>query len=309
MGRPSIIELEVFESAARLGSLSAAARDLGMTQQAVSARLRRLERIIGLTLMDRSPRGVTLTTDGETVLSGTHEVLAALTRLDASIAELADTTTGPLHVGASQTIAAHLLPTWLMVARRDRPGEQDVTLYTANSGSVIAMVRAHEIDLGFVECPEIPSDVSSARIGIDQMVLAVAPTHPWAQRQQVSLAEIATVPLVCREEGSGTRAAFEQAVLRVTGAPAVAPAMVFATEAAVRSAVVYDVAPAVLSRLTITDDIELGRIVAVPIGPEPVRRPLAAVWPGPSTGIGGLAKDLVETARRQQQEPVAARTA
>lgn len=291
----------MFASAARLGSLSAAARELTMTQQAVSARLRRLEQIVGLTLMVRSPRGVTLTADGEAVLADTRDVLDALARLDSTVQTLTDSQTATLHVGASQTIAAHLLPSWLMAARRDRPDSgPEVALCTANSESIIAMVRAHEIDLGFVECPQIPGDVSSTTIGTDDMVVAVAPTHPWARRSRVSVGELATTSLVGREEGSGTRAALERALHRVTGHPAAAPTMVFATEAAVRSAVVHEVAPAVLSRLTITDDIDLGRIVAVPIRPEPVRRPFTAIWPGTSGRLDGLAADLVRTALRHQ---------
>lgn len=298
---PSLAELRVLECAVRTGSLSAAARDLGLSQQAVSARLRGLERLIGLELVHRSPAGVAPTPAGDTVLAGAHEVLAAAARLDAAIAELRGGSGAPaLRVAASQTIAAHLLPDWIVELRGARLSaglaSVQVELRTANSEQVIALVRGGDADLGFIEQPEAPRGLAHAIVRHDRMVVAVAPQHAWAGREMIPVDELARAPLVTREAGSGTRAAFERAVRERLGAEAAPPLMSLATEAAVRSAVARGVAPAVLSELTVLDDARLGRIVAVPIGPAAVRRPLVAIWRGDARDLIGARRHLVEVA-------------
>ncbi|GAA1622407.1 LysR family transcriptional regulator [Leucobacter chromiireducens subsp. solipictus] len=301
MRSPDLIDLRCFEAALRLGSLSAAARELGITQQAVSARLRGLERLTGGPLVHRSPAGVTPTPDGDALLAWAREVLDAAARLDEGIASLAGGARRTLRIGASQTIAAHRLPGWLLELRRaqlDRgSAPSDVALRTANSTEIVAAVRAGELDLGFIETPDTPDGLGSAVVGRDQMVVAVTPDHPWASLPSVPLTEIAATPLVTREAGSGTRAALDTAIAHLS-VPAPPPALVLATEAAVRSAVAQGVAPAVLSELTVRDDVRLGRIVARPLGPVPLRRPFTAVWRGGPSDLSGARRELVALAAR-----------
>ena len=302
MAAPDLTELRCFEAALRTGSISAAGRELGVTQQAVSARLRGLERIVGVPLIERSPAGVTATPAGDAVLAWTREVLTAAARLDEGIASLAGHASRALTVGASQTIAAHLLPGWLLELRSaqlaaDRP-PTTVALRTANSAEIIAAVRAGELDLGFIETPELPHGLGTALLRQDRMIAAVSPDHPWAGRGQVGLAELAAVPLVTREAGSGTRAAFEAEVRGRLGIPTREPVLALATEAAVRGAVAEGVAPAVLSELSVQDDVRLGRIVALPLGPEPLERPLTAIWRGSRRDLTGARRELVALAAR-----------
>lgn len=301
MSAPTLIDLRHFESVIRNGSISRAAKDLGVTQQAVSYRLRNLERLLGLELVQRSPFGVTATDAGTVVLTEAREVLAASTRLEVAASVLrGELATATLSVGASQTIAAHLLPAWLMELRR-RQAEAGtamtaVALRTANSEDIIAMVRKGAIDLGFIEQPALPRGLGSALLREDHMVVAVAPGHPWASRTTVSLGELADEPLVARELGSGTRAAFEATVLSELGRPARSPLLSLATEAAVRSAVGAGVAPAVLSELTVRDDARLDRIRVLGVTPRAITRPFRAIWQGSKRDLLGTARELVAIA-------------
>lgn len=298
---PTLIDLRHFESVIRHGSISRAAKDLGVTQQAVSYRLRNLERLLGLELVQRSPFGVTATVAGRVILHEVEEVLAASTRLEATASALRDdTAAAALSVGASQTVAAYLLPGWVMELRRRQTaaerGTTAVELRTANSESIIALVRSGAIDLGFIEQPGPPRGLGSALVGEDHLVVAVSPDHHWAAQRTVPLAVLADAPLVARERGSGTRAAFEAAVLSALGRPAHAPLVSLATEAAVRSAVRAGVAPAVLSALAVRDDARLGRIHVLAVDPHPVTRPLRAVWRGSERDLTGTARELVAIA-------------
>ncbi|WP_164512764.1 LysR family transcriptional regulator [Leucobacter chromiireducens] len=302
MHSPDLAALRCFEAALRTGSISAAGRELGVTQQAVSARLRGLERLVGVSLVQRSPAGVTATPAGDAVLAWAREVLSAAARLDEGIASLAGGASRTLTVGASQTIAAHLLPTWLIELRGAQlaagRSATSVALRTANSADTVAAVRTGELDLGFIETPTLPHGLGVAQIGVDRMVLAVSPAHAWAARDGVTLAEIAAIQLVTREAGSGTREAFETAVARQLGGEPLAPVLELGTEAAVRSAVAKGVAPAVLSELSVRDDARLGRIAVVPIDPAPLERPLTAVWRGSRRDLAGARRELVAIAAR-----------
>lgn len=302
MNLPELAELELLDAVARAGSLSAAARELGVSQQAVSSRLRGTERRLGLSLVTRSTTGAVPTDAGDAVLSGARDVLAAARRLAETIDGLRGSVVGGvLTVAASQTIAAHLLPSWVLAMRRTQSDRgrapAETGLRTGNSAEVIRLVREGRADLGFIESPLAPSGLACRVVRTDRMVLVVANEHPWTRREHgVDLAEISETPLVAREVGSGTREAFETEVRRRLGREAAAPELVLSTEAAVRSAVAGGLGPAVLSELTVADDLRLGRVREVELLGEPITRPLAAVWRGSDRDLFGAARDLVEAA-------------
>jgi DNA-binding transcriptional LysR family regulator len=241
---------------------------------------------------------VTPTPEGDLILTWAREALSAADRLDAALHSLRGAS-GTLRMAASQTIAAHLVPEWLVELRRRQlvsastPSQTDLTV--ANSDEVVALVRRGQVAVGFIETPALPSGLASTTIGIERMVVAVHPGHPWADRSRVALTELGATPLVVREDGSGTRASLELELARRRITPA-DPAVVLTTEAAVRSAVIAAVGPAVLSPLTVADDTQLGRMRVLTIGPEPLTRPLTAIWRGDARDLHGHALELVEVA-------------
>lgn len=299
-----LIELRVFAAAARHGSFSGAARELGITQQAVSARTTAMERSTGVQLFSRSPQGVTLTEAGTTVLPWALEVLDAANRFRAGLTTLGSGTHAlRLTVGASQTIAAHLLPGWLVTLRRQQEAAgaspTSVQLRTGNSADVIGLVRSGTIELGLLETPDVPDDLGHATIGADPLVVAVAPGHPWAARADVPIAEVAASALVMRETGSGTRLAFERAVAGLPGLVSSPAAITLATEAAVRAAAANGIAPAVVSALSVSDDVRLGRTIAIPFAGSAPTRPLTAIWRGGPRDLVGTRRELVAIAASQ----------
>lgn len=295
----TLAEARTLESAARTGSLSKAAAELGITQQAVSHRVRGLERALGFELLHRSHSGIATTEACEALLEHIAPLLSAESALHRAIEQLQQRTRQSMTVGASQTVASHLLPGWLDTLRtaQQRAGAPvtSVELHTANSAAIIAMVRSGELDLGFVETPELPHDLGTVTVHEDELILAVSPTNPLATQHNTTLDEVARLPLVTREHGSGTRAMFEAAA-HAHGLELAPPAVTLATEAAIRSAVAHGVAPAVLSDLTVRDDVRLGRILALRFQPAPLTRPLTAIWRGTARDLTGAHRELVETA-------------
>jgi len=300
---PDLPALELLLDVAGTGSIGAAARVHGITQQAASARLRTLEGLVGLTLLDRQARGSRLTDAGTAVAAWAARVVAAAVELDDAVAALRHQGAARLRVAASMTIAEHLVPRWLVALRTRFPGGPTgpaVTLTATNSDEVARLVRGGAVDLGFVEGPEAPSGLHAQVVAIDRLVLVVSVQHPWAQRTRpVGARELAGTPLVTREPGSGTRSAFQAAIAGALGAGSQLsePVAEFGTATAVREAVRAGLAPAVLSDLAVADDLASGRLVAVRTTGVDLRRELRAVWVGADTPPPGPARDLIAVAR------------
>lgn len=276
--------LRAFREVGRQGSIAAAATALGTTQQALSARMRTLERVTGLHLLTRTPGGSHLTAQGQLVLGWAEEVLDAADRLEAGIASIRSGVTHRLAIAASQTNAEHLVPHWLIELRaaEEARGHQPtvVELTVSNSTGVLDLIRDGRAELGFIETPHLPDDLATWPVRDDELLVVVAPGHPWTRRRRpLPLAELAATPLVMREAGSGTRDTLTDHLAACDPPLRATPAIELGTSAAVRSAIAAGVAPGVLSRLAVRDDLVLGRLAAVEVAGPPLHRQLTAVAP------------------------------
>ncbi|WP_082110225.1 LysR family transcriptional regulator [Demequina phytophila] len=278
MAGTSVEELRMLVEVERSGSLTGAARALGVSQQAVSQRMRILERRWGVALFTRGARGTSLTDRGVMVAGWAAAVLTQVDGFETAVAALRADTAAHLRIAASLTVAEHLLPGWLVAYSRTADAAQ-VELTAVNSASVAARVRDGVDDLGFVETPDPPPGLASLVVAHDDVVIVVAPGHPWARRTSVSAAEVARTPLLSREPGSGTRLTLERALEAALGPGTVAaPAAELSTTASIRATVLAGGGVAALSERAVDDDVSTGRLVRVPVQGPSLRRPLAAVW-------------------------------
>ncbi|MGW7793110.1 helix-turn-helix domain-containing protein, partial [Streptomyces tricolor] len=118
---PDLAALELLLAVARLGSLGAAAREVGITQPAASSRIRSMERQLGVALVDRSPRGSRLTDAGALVTDWARRVVEAAAAFDAGARALRDRRDSRLRVAASMTIAEDQRPGGLLARHAARP--------------------------------------------------------------------------------------------------------------------------------------------------------------------------------------------
>ena len=276
--------LRALREVGRRGSIAAAAAVLGVSQQALSARMRTLERTMNVTLLVRSPGGSHLTEQGRLIVGWAEDMLDAADRLEAGLRSIRSGVSHRLAIAASQTVAEHLVPHWLVELRgiEQASAEQTPTvveLTVANSTRVIELVRDVNVRLGFIETPHLPADLVTVHLRDDEMLMVTAPGHPWARlRRPLSLAEIAATPLVMREAGSGTRVTLTDHLAAQHPPRSARIAMELGTSAAVRSAIAEGVGPGVLSRLAVRDDLVLGRLVAIEVAGPPLIRQLTAIW-------------------------------
>jgi len=167
---PELGALELLLSVARLGSLGKAAREHGISQPAASSRVRYMERLLGLPLLERSNSGSRLTPTGALVVDWARDVVESAAALDAGVAALRAQRATRLAVAASMTAAEYLVPGWLAGMHARSPG-LSVSLRLANSAEVARLVLGLEAELGFVEGPTVPEGLSSTVVATATSVL------------------------------------------------------------------------------------------------------------------------------------------
>lgn len=292
---PSLEVLELLVAIADHGSVGAGARAVGMAEPNASRAVRRFEREVRVVLFRRTPRGSEPTEVGQAVVAWARPLLQQAEGLALALRSLESAGLGQLDVAASMTIAEHLFPRWLAELRRQHPDDR-VRLRVENSAEVSRLVLEGAVELGFVEDPSRVPGLGHRVVTRDRLVLVVAPGHPWAGRTAVEPEELAALPLVAREVGSGTRSVLEHALAPLALA---APAAVLNSNAGVRASIQAGVAPGVLSDLVVADLVGSGDLVVVPVSGLDLARPLLAVW---RTGQPprGLAAQLVAVAEHGQ---------
>ena len=296
---PNLSALALFVAVVDEGGLGAGARRAGIHQPNASRMIAQLEAQAGTVLLERDPRGARPTSAGLLYAAQARELLDAAEQFSDWLRHSRDEDARELRVGASMTIAEHLMPAWLAELRRRSPRIR-VDLEVLNSTQVLAGVHDGRLRLGFVETPRLPGDVHAMTLREDELVVVVAPEHPWALREgPLDPAELAATPLVVREGGSGTRDAYEELLPAAGETP---PVQELGSNAAVRIAVASGAGPAVLSMLAVRSGLESGQLLRVPVAGPRLRRPLTAVWNGPRR-LSGPAADLVAVARAAMPPP------
>jgi DNA-binding transcriptional LysR family regulator len=269
-----------------------------MSQPNASRAIRQLERRLGLALVERSPRGSTLTAQGTVIVHWARQVLADVERLVDAAATLRVEREAQLTVASSMTVAEYLLPEWLGDFRRLNP-DVHIHLQVFNSMQVFERVTDGSCDLGFVEGPSVPEHLNKITVARDRLVVVVHPNHPWARRRRpLTMAELAATPLVVREPGSGTRHTLDL-VLQEFERPA--PLLELGSGAAIRTSVLGGVGPAVLSTLAIADDVEAGELRLVEVEGLDLQRTLRAVW-RPPRNLDGPAGELLKLVLRRSRD-------
>ena len=293
---PDLESLLLLTLVGELGSLGRAAERMHISQPAASKRLSLLERRLRLPLADRDTRGSALTTQGKAVCQWSARVLAEAESLMAGVSALRADRDNDLQLAASMTLAEHFVPRWIGALQQQSP-DVHLNLKVTNSEGVAALAGRGQIGIGFIEAPTVPRGFSSRQVGADRLALVVAPSHPWARRRKpVQLTELASTPLIVRELGSGTRETLDR-ILAGAGIEPAPPLMVLDVNAAVRRAVAAGIGPAVLSAITVQDELALGQLVEVPVAGADLHRRLRAIW-RKGHRLSGTAEELLRIALR-----------
>ncbi len=175
-------QLYAFAALARRGSFTLAAKDLFLTQSAVSHAIKALEDDLGCRLLDRVGRRVMLTQAGEQFLRHTEKILREMEAARAGLDTLAKWGHGRLRVGASTTACQHILPAVLREFRQSYP-KCVIRIEPGDHGHQLELLRGGQIDLALmIEPPTAHSELAFVPLFRDELRFVVAPLHPWARQ-------------------------------------------------------------------------------------------------------------------------------
>jgi DNA-binding transcriptional LysR family regulator len=282
-----IAELRAFCAAADLGSFGRAARLLNVSQPALSKRLRTLEALAGARLLERSPRGVTLTPAGTRLYVEARKLLAQAEQVESLMAGLSGEEQ-PVRLATSHTIAEFVLPGPLVEFERKRERHLSVELVIANSLVVRDLVREGRAEFGIaaVDSDSVPDGVLRELHFIDDAVAVAVPAgHPWERLDAIPLEALVSTPMVMRDPSANTRRTIE-AALTARGLSLAPPLAEVGSTSAAKATAVSEGAPVLLSRLAVrgngeglverpVEGVEFERRFVLLLGAEDSMRPAA----------------------------------
>ncbi|NKF22808.1 LysR substrate-binding domain-containing protein [Solimonas marina] len=257
--RLSLRQLEVFDAICRLGSVTAAAQDVSLSQSAASQALAELEAALDGALFDRIGRRLQINERGEQLRPYAAELLERAEIAEASLRGRHAMPPPRVRLAASLTIGAYLLPE-LLGAHLLREPEARVELQIHNTLQVIDEVAAFRADAGFVEGLIRHPDLLTHRWRDDEMLIVVAPDHPLARRR-LTVAHLAAARWITREAGSGGREIFGRAAHAAGFTPRIA--LELGHPQAVLRAAATGAGVACLSQFVVADAVARGELVAL----------------------------------------------
>lgn len=297
--------VEAFIAIAREGTVSRAAESLYLTQPAMTARLRALERDVGVELFTRTARGMRLTDAGRVYHAYAERVLALVRDARQAMRDVREGVMGELVIAAAPAVSTYVLPEVLKEFRAAHP---DVRLgvRTGHSEDVLAMVLRGDVQVGLGR-PIRHADITAAHLYEDEMVMVCGPRHRLANRHRVPLGELASELLILFDRTSSyhelTSAFFRESGIVPRGT------MELDHAEAAKKMVELELGIALLPRAAVERELAAGGLGLVDLaGVAPLRRPIVAMRRGDSgPAIGPVAWFLatLDLFRRSRWAPAA----
>jgi len=261
--------LLAFAALVRRQSFTQAAKDLHLTQSAVSHAIRALEEELGCRLFDRSGRKVKPTQAGEQFMRHVDNILREMAAARAGLDAMSRWGHGRLRVGASTTACQYILPTVLREFRQSFP-QCVITIEPGDYTKQLELLRSNSIDLALMIEPQKERDLEFVPLFEDELRLLLSPMHPWARAGRVPRDGFAQETLILYNKASYTFRLVSQ-YLRDEGSP---PGQVIelGSMEAIKELVKIGIGAGVLAPWIARAELESGSLVSLPLGPRKLRR-------------------------------------
>jgi LysR family transcriptional regulator, low CO2-responsive transcriptional regulator len=268
MRHVTLRQLRTFTTALRAGSFAAAAETLHITPPAVTVQMRDLEKIAGMPIVERTPKGMRATDAGREVLTAAARIEEALAECDDALASLRGLDSGRVAVGVVST-AKYFAPQVLGAFARAHPAVE-IRLEVGNRAAILAALEANTLDLALTGWPPGKLAVQRAAIGDHPHIIIARPDHAHAGRQGVSATTLAHETFLVREPGSGTRLLMERLFAEARVTPRIG--MEMGSNETIKQAVIAGLGIAFISAHTVAVELADGRLVALDVVGLPVMR-------------------------------------
>ena len=268
----NVHELTVFLIAAETQNFSEAARQLNLTQPAVSMQIKALEKKLNIPLFHRTGRTLLLTESGATLVPLAKDMVRRSIQISEEMEAMKGDVMGHLLIGCSTTTGKYYLPSLVARFRKQFPRVQ-VTIRNNPRTHVLEDLCDGSIHLAVVSSRPNCSDAKFLHFFDDHVVLVVPTDHPWASRASIEPKELLTVNFIMRDKQSGTREEVEAAFQRVgLMTDQLKEVMEIGNTEAIAIAVEEGIGVAFISRTVARRGIQLGRIKEVQVDGLSLRR-------------------------------------
>lgn len=268
MRRLTMRQFRIFESVARNLSFSRAAKELHLSQPAVSMQVKGIEQILGMPLTEQLGKKIYLTDAGREVLHASRSVTACLDDLQANLAQLRDVESGRLNLAVTTT--ANPIATALLAQFRREHPKITIQLAVANRADVLQQLAINKIDMAIMGQVPDGLDLKATRFMDNPLGIVAPANHPLARKKKIPVAALANESFVVREAGSGTRAAMERffAARKIN----IHVSMEMSSNEAIRHAVQAGLGLGILSLQTLELELKTKHLVVLDVEGFPIMR-------------------------------------
>ena len=205
----SLYPFHVFRAVADAGSVTRAAKKLFISQPAVSAHIKAVEKRFGQMLFERTPKGVELTSVGREVLDHVNRLFVLYEEIPNVIDTANQRVRGEVVVAASSTPGAYRVPDLLMKFQKKYP-EVNPRLCVGDTKDVLGWLQEYKFALGVVGEMHAKNGLHKLEIGFDELVLVASPESSLVNKSRLRAKDLQEQTLFIREHGSSTREAAER---------------------------------------------------------------------------------------------------
>jgi DNA-binding transcriptional LysR family regulator len=262
-------QLTAFATLARLGSFTRAAKELYLTQSAISHAIKALEEQAGCRLFERAGRRVALTQSGEQFLRHVDKILGEMKAARRGLDELSRWGHGRLRLGASTTACQYILPTVLREFKQSFP-KCVISIDPGDHARQMEQLLNNHIDLALMLEPEGTKELAFVPLFSDEMRFLVAPSHAWARAGRVQRDTLAEETLIVYNHTSYTFRLLKD-YFRTEDMP-LTNILELGSMEAIKELVKIGLGVGVLAPWVAVNEIGSGALISLPLGKRKLKR-------------------------------------
>jgi len=275
-------QLRAFITLARTGSFTAAAKELHLTQSAVSHAMKALEADVGCRLLDRMGKKVLLTQAGEQFLERAGKIFAEMSEARAELEALGEWGNGRLRIGASAAACQYVLPRVLREFKRKFP-KCRLQIVPGDTAEIVDALRANSVDVGFTLEPKREPEFAFEALFTDELVFLADPKHPWAEAGRALRKDVPRQQYILYLKNSRTFELIEEYFAEE--GMEIESVIEMGSMSAIRELVKLGLGITILPPWVVGADVAKRRLRVVPLGRRKLKRQWGLLhWQGRPTG-------------------------
>lgn len=262
-------QLKIFYLSAKLGSLSAAARALYITQPAVTKGIQRLQEYYEIKLTNRFGKKLALTDAGDALYEIAEKIFELEKNAEESIRDFQQRKKGHIRIHASESFGAYYLPSIIDPFSKSNSNIR-ISINILPNEQVVENVAGLNNDLGFISYPIEHKKVLIREILEDRLVIIVPPDHAFAGKKYLTPRDLNGQNMIIHEKGSTPQRVIDEFIKK--NKISIFIPMELSSNRAVKKAVEDGTGIALISRNVASEEIQMGRLIAIPLSGKVIKR-------------------------------------